>query len=119
VSLRFDKLWSTLTLRNALGKDLGHSIELRHDALLALRDGHRVMELSILGVVTVCFVAGLELIIAEDAIDDGLFLLRGLARGMCACGGLREAGHVNVVLNIGEIRDAHAARDSKDGRTQQ
>ena len=60
-------------LGNGLGEELGHAVELRFYAVQALGDGDRVVEDGVRAVVGVGFVGGLELVEAEDFVDEGLF----------------------------------------------
>ena len=75
----------------ALGKYLGHAVELAHDALFSTSNRDGVMEDSIFCVVAITFVIGLGLVEAENVIDELLLLLRWLARCVGADGGFGGA----------------------------
>lgn len=76
------------TLSGAFSEELGHAVELAHDALLAAGDRHRVVEDGLVGVVAVAVMLGVALVQAEDVVDELLLLGRGLARAVRAGGGL-------------------------------
>lgn len=59
-----------LALSHTFCKKLGHAIKLALHAVEALCDADWVVEDSILGVVRVCLVIGLELIEVEDVADE-------------------------------------------------
>lgn len=65
-------------------KDLGHAVELRHDAFLALCDADRVMEDGSLGIVGVALLVGLCLVELQDIGDELLLLRSGLSGGVSA-----------------------------------
>ena len=80
----------------ALGKDLGHAVELAHDALFAAGDGDGIVEDGIFSIVAVALVCGLGLVEKEDVVDELLLLLGGLACCVSACGGFGGARHVRL-----------------------
>ena len=69
-------------LGRRLGEEFRHAVELRLDAVEAAGDGDGVVEDGILGVVGVGLVRGLELVEAEDIIDD-LLISSVWARAAC------------------------------------
>lgn len=73
-------------LGDGLGKDLGHAIELRLDALNALGDTNWIVEDGCFEVMRIGFLSRLELIKQKDVINKTLFICSRFAGGMRALG---------------------------------
>lgn len=82
------------TFSNAFGEELWHAIKLALDAIQAASDTDRIVEDGVLGIMRICLLAGLELVEAENIIDDLLLLASRLAGGLPACIRLGDARHI-------------------------
>jgi hypothetical protein len=73
------------TFSNAFSEDFWHAIELALDAVQTASNADRVVKDGVLCIVRICLVAGLELVEAENIVNDFLFLEAGLAGCVRAC----------------------------------
>lgn len=84
------------TLGIATRKDLGHSIELRHDALLALGNTDRIMKDSRLGIMSITLLIRIQLVQLQYISDELLLFRSGLPSSMGVLRGLSKR-HVRLL----------------------